>query len=216
MESTSPVQPFDPWPCGAECGQPNGYGENIEDVLDRLKTRSHQRTMSARCYSTFVAIHQVVPPASRTPPRLSSSCFFTGSTPFTSKSRASFALQHIDIGTCMGAVRDSRAEPSLTVTRAATRIGQVNANIRRRPTTSECYLRNAPSGFMNVRVRCHRPDQSPSRFLRRHIREAGRNNEAFCRASIATSSHHDSDQRRRRATQIQAPLTKLHGRVSPG
>src|SRR5262245_1547462 len=30
-------------------------------------------------YSTFVAIHQMVPPASLMPPRLSSSCFLTGS-----------------------------------------------------------------------------------------------------------------------------------------
>lgn len=30
-------------------------------------------------YSTFVAIHQVVPPGSLTPPRLSSSCFLIGS-----------------------------------------------------------------------------------------------------------------------------------------
>src|SRR5262249_26767627 len=43
-----------------------------EPVSNRIRT-------STSHYSTFVAIHHVVPPASLTPPRLSSSCFLTGS-----------------------------------------------------------------------------------------------------------------------------------------
>src|SRR5690606_41320645 len=48
-------------------------------TLARPRARRRRRARVRGAHATFVAIHQVVPPASRTPPRLSSSSFFTAS-----------------------------------------------------------------------------------------------------------------------------------------
>ena len=63
-------------------GQHTGQGPSPRYLCPRLQVFQPPRlgfaTPFSSRYSTFVAIHQVVPPASFTPPRLSASSFFTG------------------------------------------------------------------------------------------------------------------------------------------
>src|SRR5262249_33790285 len=72
---------------------PAGVGALVRRTTPRLGRWLAPFSHIVVSYSTFVAIHQVVPPASLTPPRLSSSCFLTGSC--TETAPASMAFRYV-------------------------------------------------------------------------------------------------------------------------